>query len=105
MANTVLIFFLLSLSAAVEAGTAEFSCAGFAAPASLRSGGSAKVSVPIIPFSNVPLLERGGVRALVIFAKFADEAPDIERPPDYAAKLLARPFTKSLLSLRYACKV
>ena len=31
---------------------------------------------------------RGGVHALVIFAKFAGEAPQIRRAPDYAAKLL-----------------
>ena len=78
MARAIFVLLLvLSLSAVASA---QFACAGFEMSDPVGTGVAAKQASS--------MREQGGVHALVIFAKFAGETPQIRRAPDYAAKLL-----------------
>ena len=72
---------LLVFSIAGNSWAQEFECAGYDPPA--FSDGTA--SKPL-PYMRAPE-PRGPLHALVIFAKFKGESPDITTAPDYAVSL------------------
>lgn len=73
--------FILPLFLAAELAASSFVCAGFSFP----EVASVRVTKPVYPPSQP--LSKSGIKALVVFAQFQDEAPTNPYAPPYADDL------------------